>query len=885
MKLRLGGRTIRILLLAVVATATARLDAEVRSFAEIVGHDFGERITVHHEMEAYLEYLAQASPRVAVVEQGRSWEGRRLLLAVVTSADNHQRLTEIKASAQRLADPRRTSADEAARIVLDQPAILYLGGSIHGFELSGAEGVLKLLQRLATGEDEKTLQALANTVVLLDPMLNPDGRDAFAHRNHGAIGREPSAERDDWSNDFNRWEALRFRTGHYYFDTNRDWWAHTQNETRYRVPSIQEWRPQVIVDLHEMSPDVEFYFDPPADPFGVFFPDFARRWFVRFGQAYAGAFDLAGFEYMTRERFNYFYPGYTTSYGSYQGAVGMLYEQGSSRGLALERADLSVRRLSDAIEQQYTAAWTAVQTAASARLELLHDYFEGLRLAVADGERGTTRYLFGPAGDPGLVAELADLLLRNGIEVGRLGRESTLTEVRDRTGKRLGSRTYPAGTFVVEAAQPRNRLVRALLEPAVPLPEPFVSEARARLERGEDPRFYDITAWSLPLLFNLPAASTSDNRPLQIEALASPWFAEPQVPSSDAPYAYVFDGRQTASLAALAALKRDGFRVAVTLKATRIAGHDLSSGSVVVRVGQNDANAHTAVRQAARHFGLELLALASGLSEPEFPALGSGEVLPVRAPEVALLAGDPVQAYSFGWAWFTLDRQYEIPVTVRRVRSIESTPLHRFNVLVIPHLFSSETLAETLGEEGVQRLQQWVRDGGSLVALGSAVDFVRQELDLGGLRSWYEEQASACADAGESEEEDKATKAEPEPQRFEVPGAFLRVTLDPEAWLAAGYGGELPALVTSSNVFLTPEGPPNADQRVVARYASADNLLLSGHLWTESRERLAGSVFAFEERIGRGRIILFAEDLNFRGYWRGANRLFLNAVLLGPSAP
>lgn len=860
---------------------------QVSSFAEITGHDFGERITVHHEMVSYLEYLAEASPRVTVVEQGRSWEGRRLLLAIVTSPANHARLESIRDTAQRLGDPRKTSADEAASLAADQPAVVFMGGSIHGFELSGAEAVLKLLEHMTTRDDPETMEVLDGAVLLLDPMLNPDGRDAFASRNHEMIGKQPTAVRDDWSNDFSRWEAVQFRTGHYFFDNNRDWWAHTQDVTRYRVPTLVAWRPQVVIDLHEMGPDVEFYFDPPSKPFGPYFPEFSKVWLARFGDAYAQAFDDAGFEYMTRERFNFFYPGYTSSYGNYQGAVGMLYEQGSTRGLALERADESVRQLDDALTQHYTAAWTAAQTAARNRQELLRDYHQGLGAAVEDGKSGITRYLLPPEGDPQLLKELVSLLLRNGIEVGRLSQDAQLASVRDRYGDQAGNRSFAAGTYVVEAAQPRNRLVRALLEPQLPMPDEFLEEARQRIDRGENPRFYDITAWSLPLLFDQPAFSSSGGGALEVE-LVSTGASVGSVPSVDPRYAYVFDGKQVASLAALRALREKGHRAAVTLIPTRISGQDLSSGSVVLRLGQNEAQLHADVREAAEHFDLALLGVDTGMSEPDYPALGSSEVIPFKTPEIAVLAGQPVHGYSFGWAWYTLDRQYEIPVTVRNVSSLASTPIHRFNVIVMPHLFSAEEMATRLGEDGVRRLQQWVQDGGSLVAIGSAVDFVREHLELTEVRSWYEPQdpggeVEESEAEGDSKEETQSSV--PEPQRFSVPGALLRVELDQESWLSAGVGNELPAMVTSDRIYLEPEGAPDSNQRSVARYASTDPLVLSGHIWAESEERLPGTLFAYEERVGEGRVILFVEDPNFRAYWRGANRLFLNAVVLSPSAP
>jgi hypothetical protein len=279
---------------------------------------------------------------------------------------------------------------------------------------------------------------------------------------------------------------------------------------------------------------------------------------------------------------------------------------------------------------------------------------------------------------------------------------------------------------------------------------------------------------------------------------------------------------------------------------------------------------------------LRVAGVDTGHSEPGFPALGSGDSFAVRKPEIAILAGPPLQAYSFGWSWYVLDRQYEIPVTVRRVRSVAETPIHRFDTIVIPDLGSPEALARELGEAGVQRLERWVRDGGTLVAIGGAVDFVREKLKLTALRSWYavEEERRKGAKGGKEGEAEAAA-----PQPIDVPGAIVRAALDPEAWLAAGSGAELPVLARSSRVYLPPSGPAESDRRVVARYAPRDRLRLSGHLWPESQERLPGAVFLYEERIGAGRVIAFAEDPSFRAYWRGSDRLFLNAVVLGPSAP
>ena len=419
--------------------------AQVPTFRDITGHALGERITQHHQMVRYLETLAAASPRVTIEERGQSWEGRKFVMAVVTSRDNHARIGQIQANSRRLSDPRTASAAQADALVANQPVVIWFGGSIHGFELSGSEGALKLLEHLSTRSDSATMAVLDNVVVLIDPMLNPDGRDAFARLNHENIGRVPNASDNDWANDFTPWQSLKFRTGHYYFDNNRDWFAQTQPETRERTRTLGAWRPQMVTDMHEMGAGREFYFYPTAGPISPYVPQFALRWMDRFAAVYAGAFDSSGVDYATRDQYDYFYPGYTDGYQVFQGALGMLYEQGSSRGLALTRPDRSTRTLSDALNQQYTAAWTAASFVASQRETLLREYYQGLADAIAAGSTGVRRYLLTRDGDPRHVAELVNVLLRGRLDVETLTDSVVLDGVRDRDGAFVGRRSFPAG--------------------------------------------------------------------------------------------------------------------------------------------------------------------------------------------------------------------------------------------------------------------------------------------------------------------------------------------------------------------------------------------------------------------------------------------------------
>ncbi len=840
--------------------------AQVKTFQEVVGHEVGDRITKSHQIVQYLNYLDEASDRVTAFEIGTTYNHKLQMGAILTAPENHSRVDEIKENGQRLDDPRITSSAQAESIIENQPAILYLGGSIHGFELSGTEGIIKLLEHFTTSDDPETLEQLRNTVMVVDPTINADGRDAFAQANHQALGRTVHADNDDWSNDFNGWEARKYRTSHYYFDLNRDWFAHTHNEPRNRAAVLREWRPQAGVDAHEMGANTEFYVDPPTDPVSPLFPAYASKWFEHYGNAHADIFDENHVEYTKGEIFNFFYPAYFTSYMTHQGAVGMLYEQGSSRGFGLELSDGSTRTLANAANQQYLAFRAMVKLSSDRRAELLSDYYQQNVSAIEAGTSGSVRYMIKPEGDPNLVAEAVNLLMRSGVEVYQLTSEASIRNVTDREGNDIGSHTFEEGTFIIESSQPRYSFIRNLLDPEVPMPEGFLEEARKRVDRGENPRFYDITSWSLPLLYNLQGFSTSDSRSVSSARVTEPVETGSVTPLQRAHYAYLIDGNQAKALSAIPYLREQGIRVHVLYKPTQIDQKPYASGTVIVRTDGDIEEVYAAVSELKDRFALLVDPVDSGQADQGFPPLGSVEGTRITEPKIALIGDNPIDAYSFGWAWHTLDRTYEIPHIVIKTRSLGNTQLERFNVIVLPEISGANNFAEILGESGIERLNRWVRDGGTLVALGSATDFVRNQLEITNIRSWYDEEENEDA------------------QRITVPGAFFSTDMDDENWLTSGYSHGFPALVNSNRIYLAPEGAPSPRRNTPIMVSDGESKI-SGHAWDENLERTPGTVFAYEERVGSGRVIAFAEDLNFRGYWRGADRLFLNAVILGPSAP
>ena len=858
--------TLRSVLLTLLFLIPLLVSAQVKTFEEVSGHAFGERVTLSHQILNYLSYLEEASDRVILREIGYSSDQKRQVAAIITAPENHARLDQIRQTAQRLNDPRTTTPEQAQLLIRDQPAILYIGASIHGFELSGTEGALMTLEYLTTSNSAETAELLRNTVIILDPVINPDGRDAFAQFTHQHRGRLATPDLADWSNDFRSWDGLKYRTSHYYFDLNRDWFAHTHPETRDRAALLQEWRPQAGVDAHEMGAEREFYFDPPTDPISPLFPDYATRWFEEYGRAHAEAFDREQIEYTKREIFNFFYPAYFTSYMTYQGAVGMLYEQGSSRGFAWTLTDGTVRTLYDASFNQYTAMKAMIRLSSDRRSELLTDYYLANVAAIEAGNQGNVRYLIKQEGDPAHVAAAVNLLMRNGVEVSRLTEDASLRNVTDRSGSSIGTHTFPAGSYLIEASQPRMAFIRNLLEPKIRIPGEFLLEARARVDRGENPRFYDITSWSLPLLFNLSGFSSFDGRSLSAEMITAPIGNPGRMTDSRAQYAYLIDGSQASALSTIIPLREKGIRLNVIYRPTRINGVNYSSGTLVVRTDGNSDAVHEALSELAERFDLKIDAVDSGMADTGYPPLGTIYGNRIDNPAIALIGNHPIAAYSFGWAWHTLDLEYEIPHTVINTRRIANTPLERFDVLILPEITSSAEMDRYLGENGKERIRQWVRDGGTLVTLGSGTEYTRTSLNLGNLASWYEDDANNNA------------------QRLSVPGAFVRAEFDPESWLVSGYDSDLPLLINSSRLYTVSEGAPIASRRTPVRIAG-EEFHIAGHLWSENEERLPGIVFLYEERIGSGRIISFAEDVNFRGYWRGADRLFLNAVLLGPGAP
>lgn len=838
----------------------ADYDPAVPTPRSVLGYDIGDRFTPHHRIARYAERLAAASARIRLDTVGVTFEGREVLLVVVTSEANRRRLAEIQADAQRIADARGT-APELDQASARLPAIVWLGFTVHGGEASGTESSLAVLYQLAAGRDAETRMVLDSTVVLIDPVQNPDGHERHVQdvtRLRGAFGvpADPFAmiHAGNWPGP---------RTSHYYFDLNRDWFLLSHPETRGRVATFLRWWPHVAVDLHEMGSNSTYFFAPPMEPVNKNVHASVLKWWDIFAAANAAAFDRHGWSYFRREGYDEFYPGYGVSWPILTGAAGMTYEEASSAGGAIRRTDGTILTLRDAAHHHYTAAWATLVTSARRRTERVRDYLDFRRSASAELARPLRAVAL--ERDPaGRADSLVRVLLSNGIAVQRLGVAASLPSATAYGESAPRQTRLAAGSWVVDLAQPQGRLARALLEPDALLDSAFIRQEIESRRTGQSDRFYDLTAWSLPFAFRVRAwGLVAPVGPLEPAALV----AAPRVPATRAGYAYAFTPGSEESLRLLAALLSEKVRVWYAPKFFRIGADSFPRGAFLVRTEPNGATVHETVRRLAGTSGARVISLATAAVD-EGTDLGSNSVFFVRSPRVGLLGGAPVQGNSFGFTWYAFEQRLGMAVTPLDANAVAAGSLAELDVLVVPSV-QPAALERALGDGGRERVASWVRNGGVLVTLDGATAWLASErLGLSRLRVRTD---SARADSTGGA-----------PLAAEVPGAIVRVMADSLSPLLAGLDpGEFTVPMNGARIFRVPRDL--AAGEAVVRFVPAGRLRVAGYLWPEVPARLGESPWLWTERAGRGRVIGFAGDPNFRDLWRGLLPIFANAVLLGPS--
>ena len=837
---------------------------------------------MYFEQQSVLDRLIAAAPdRVRTEVIGTTAEGKVMRLLVISSPDNIRRIDQIRADLDKLADPRSTSAAEARAIAARTPAVVLLTHSIHGNEPAGFESAMMTAYQLLASDNAEIRAILKDVVVLINPSQNPDGHERYAAwSNSVAVGSDDPAaleSREPWS--------IQGRFNHYRFDMNRDVLALSQAETRALAGVILRWHPQVSADLH--STTAQYFFPPAAAPIKGNLPATTPKWLERIGRGNAGAFDRYGWSYYVRDVFDLYYAGYWDSWPSLNGAIGMTFETDGGPQLRLRKDDGSVTTFADGIAHHHVAAMATLVTAAAGHEEMLRDYYDFRVSGMSDAAgRAFRRVVFTPGDDPARSRQLATLLGRQGIEVTELTQPLTSLKAHGYAGTgALERRTFPVGSYVVDLVQPQARLATAILEPKSRLDSAFAQAQLDRWRRNqrrgpeastEGYEFYDVTAWSLPYAFDVEAYWTEDAPALTGRPAAS-------VPApvggaaAHARSAYVFAnaGENAARLAMR--LMGEGFRVGAASRPLVADGMTYPEGTFVVRVARNPDSLHTRIDALAKELGVTVTGAQSGFPASGQTGVGSEAVFPLHAPKLLIAAGDGVEQTSFGDAWFYLERELGLTVTPVDLAALGRIELSDYNILILPD-GGAGTMWRQLGEGGAAKLKAWVQDGGLVVAWGSAVGLLaRKELEL--------TTVATVDSAGVKDTAMVAPRPAPPlvspnaPQGTkpdQIPGAIFRATLDRSHWLAWGYGrDDLPVLLTSRELL-----KPSSKGDNPAAFTGT-GLLLAGFAFPNTERFVQGSVYAAVENSGQGKVILFADDPLFRGFWRGPARLVSNAILYG----
>jgi len=841
-------------------------DPAIPTLEDVVGHDFREEITPPDQVVRYFEALADAArDRTHLIRYAESWEGRPLVILVIGSRERIAALDDVKAGLTRLAHPDGLSDADADLLIADLPVVTALMHGVHGNEISSSGAAMAEAYHLLAAEGDGTVDLiLRESLVLIDPMQNPDGRARFVFQN--TMGRArwedaapAAAEHDE------PWPGGR--VNHYLFDLNRDWFAQTQPETRGRVAALLDFMPHVVVDLHEMSGNSTYFFPPNAIPGNTWTTDEQRALTDVFGAANAASFDERGFAYFNRDTYDAFYPGYGVSWPMAQGAIGATYEQASARGLVLLRSDGDQLTYGDGVLHHFTAAITTAVTAATHRERILRTFLDFRASAVEMGRSGAREYVLTSEHDPGMARRLAETLVLSGIEVNK-----ALEPVS------VGGRTLPAeGTYIVPMDQPSHRLIRNLLDPHTPMDADFVARQIERRANRLPDQIYDVTAWSMPSLWDVElimadratgAATLSLNNTRQMRDVAS---------LRDAAVGYLMPWGTDAAAAVAEAL-REGIRVRSAGAEFTLGGRDYAVGTAIIRNSDNESDLPQRLARIATRHGAEVVPIDDSYVR-EGMSLGSGRVSHLTEPRVLLVYDRPGQTYSVGWARYVLEQRYGQRTTAVRASSLGRVDFSDFDVIVFPSGNYSGAVGDGLQDE----LGAWMRDGGTMITMSESTRWAARV----GLLATTAERRGGRQEGDEPSDAETADQpidfleaiAPSDEAPEQTPGAIVRGLLDTEHWLASGTDGEIGVLVEGTRVF----SPITLDRGTnVGRYASVDDLVMGGIVWEDAKPQLASKPFLIHQPVGGGHLIAFAEDPNYRAYAEATQLLFINAVLLGP---
>lgn len=851
--------------------------SSIPTVKQVLGYDIGEKITNHGDMLLYFETLEKSSTkRLKVTEYGRTWENRKLIYVAIGSKDNISNLDKFAAKMDQLSDPRLTHKSKAQSIAESTPGSVWLAYGVHGNEISSTDAAMMTAYHLLAAVNNPIVEKIIeNTVVFIDPLQNPDGRTRFTSRYYETVGLIDNGDRLNAEHN-EPWP--RGRSNHYLFDMNRDWLAITQPETKGRIKALNRFHPLVVIDLHEMGGDSSYYFAPPAQPLNPNMTKTQVGIIEQVGINNAKHFDQFGFDYFTREVFDAFYPGYGDSWPVFYGAAASTYEVGSARGEIFRKNTGETLTYKQTIQKHFVASISTAELVANNSRVFLNNYYDYQVSAIAEGKSQKQRFYILPnTRDVAGNFRLASLLQEHGVEVQQA----------DEKFKACGQ-DYQAGSYIIDSAQPRGRFVTTVMSKQVNMDKMFITEQeRLRLNKLDN-EIYDVTAWSLPLMFNVDTDTCKNSINVKNHLVKSDAKLQPQINNLKAKVAYLVPWGDMAAGRFLTSALRSGLKVKSSDKAFTLKNKKrYAAGTLIIEVKSNDVNLASQIERIAKDTGAKVEGIDTSwvIKGPNF---GSGNVVHMSAPNIAMAWDEPVSSLSAGNTRFVIERQFNYPVTAIRTATLSRADLSFYHVLILPE----GHYKNSLNKKAIENLKNWINNGGVLITLGVATRFAA-DVDVGLLdvkrELAFKEKGDKEAPEVDSKNEKNTTKSQLIETKKElltaienneetpdyVPGVLVNIEVDQAHWLTAGVNKDAVAMVTGNDIY-TPI--KLASGKNVAWFQGKDKLLASGYLWEENKRQLPYKPYLIHQPLGKGMVISFTQEPTFRAYLDGLNVMFLNTL-------
>ena len=813
---------------------SANFNAAIPTPNSILGYEIGEKHISHDQLINYLKILDEASGRINMEEYGRTHEGRPLYLLTISSEENIKNVDKIREEHVALSQPDRSRQINMEAL----PSVIWMGFSVHGNEPSGTNASVLLVYYLAASESEVIAKYLNDVIILVDPAINPDGMSRFAQYVNQFHARTAVADPNNLEHN-EPWPGGR--TNHYWFDLNRDWLLLRHPESKGRMAKFHQWKPNIVTDHHEMGSNSTFFFQPgipsrnnPNTPEGVF------ALTDRLGTYFAAGMDEIGSLYYARESFDDFYYGKGSTYPDINGGVGILFEQASSRG-HIRETDNGLLTFPFTIRNQFTAAMSTLKAGYDMRLDLLEHQRDFYHNALSDADSDPVKgYVFDGGKDHGKTYEFIKILQDHQINVYHLNRNTL----------KSGYSYMVETSFIVPLRQNQYRLIKTLFE---------------KETHFTDSLFYDVSAWTLPLAFDMNYDQiTAKEFSNQIIGKPAENNEAPGRIIGASEYAYLMKWDDYNAGKALYQLFKKGLKIKVSEKTFQINEDRFEPGTILIPVAGQDKDkekilkdlTEIALNSHVNFFSVETGYTSSGIN------LGSPSFTPIMKPEILLLVGDGISSYEAGEVWHLLDHRFEVPVSVVSVETFNNADLKRYNTIIMVNGSYNE-----ITENGSKKLQQWISEGGKLIAMkGASKWLVNQKIAQIAFRNGSPDTTSTVSYSDLSRKFGAQV----------LGGAIFKANIDMTHPLCYGYrDDEVSIFINSQHFFEKSKNPFNNPVML------GEDPLQSGYINQQNYDLLKNSSAMVINSLGRGKIIHFSFDPNFRAFWYGTNRMFLNALFYG----